>query len=141
MRHRKHRGKLSRPTGHRNALLRNMAVAIIEHGRIHTTAAKAKVLRPYVEKIITLGRKGTLHHRRMAFSMLQDKKATHKVFETIAPIFKDRDGGYTRIVLAGFRHGDGAEMAYFEFIEPINPVEESEGSEVEESEKEAEANA
>lgn len=108
---------MNRPTGHRNATLRNLAKALIEHGRIETTATKAKVLRPFVENLVTLGKKGTLHHRRLAFSRLCDKRAVHKVFEVVGPLFADRDGGYTRIVRTRRRAGDAAEMAIIEFVD------------------------
>lgn len=108
---------MNRPTGHRIATLRNLAKALIEHGRIETTVTKAKLLRPFVESIVTMGRKGTLHHRRLAFARLNDKRAVHKVFETIAPLFAGRDGGYTRIIRTRRRAGDAAELAIIEFVE------------------------
>lgn len=117
MRHRNHSHKLNRPTGHRKALLRNLSAALIEHERIRTTEAKAKALRPYVEKLVTLGKKGDLHHRRLAFADLQKKRAVHKLFEELAPRFKERPGGYLRIVRDGQREGDGAWMAYVEFVD------------------------
>ncbi|MCB2155413.1 50S ribosomal protein L17 [bacterium] len=117
MRHRKHRQKLSRPTGHRRALLRNLAIGLIEHERIRTTEAKAKVLRPFIERLVTLGKKGEQHHRRRAFSALGKKVPVHKLFEDIAPRFEGRPGGYTRIIRDDQRAGDGAWMAYIEFVE------------------------
>jgi large subunit ribosomal protein L17 len=125
MRHRKIRSKLNRTSEHRTALLRNLAVALIERERIHTTDAKAKQLRPVVERLVTLGRTGTLAARRLAFSKLGKKKAVHKIFTILGPRFKERAGGYTRIVKADRRAGDGAQMAYIEFIErtPIQPKE------------------
>ncbi len=117
MRHRKHRTKLSRPTGHRKALMRNLSRALIEHERIRTTEAKAKALRPFIEKMITLGKKAELHNRRQAFSEIGKKEAVHKLFEEIAPRFKERQGGYTRIIRDGQRAGDGSWMAYIEFVE------------------------
>ncbi|MCC7392575.1 50S ribosomal protein L17, partial [Candidatus Sumerlaeota bacterium] len=98
MRHRKHHSRLSRQVGARTALLRNLAKALIEHERIETTTAKAKVLRPFVENIVTLGKKGTQHDRRNAFSKLAHKTAVDKVFKEIAPRFSSRNGGYTRII-------------------------------------------
>jgi large subunit ribosomal protein L17 len=108
---------MSRPTGHRKATLRNLAKAIITHGRIETTVTKAKILRPFVEVIVTLGKKGTLHHRRQAFAKIGDKRAVHKIFEEISPLFAERNGGYTRIVRTRHRAGDAAEMALIEFVE------------------------
>lgn len=116
MRHRKHRQRLSRPAGPRLALLRNLELAIIEHGSIRTTEVKAKAVRPLVERLVTLGKKGTQHHRRQAFAQLQKKGAVTKLFEEIAPKMADRPGGYTRIVLDGQRKGDGAWMAVIEFV-------------------------
>lgn len=117
MRHLKRRHRLGRPTGHRKALMRNLAAALIEHERIRTTEAKAKALRPYVEKLVTLGKKGEQHHRRLAFSILGNKHAVHKLFESIAPLFTERPGGYTRIVKDTQRAGDGSWMAYIEFVD------------------------
>jgi len=98
-------------------VLRNLTIALITHGQIETTAVKAKTLRPFVERLITLGRKATLHHRRLAFAQVPDKVIVHKVFEEIAPRYKDRNGGYTRILLGRRRMGDGAEMAFIELID------------------------
>lgn len=125
MRHRKKTTKLSRPTGHRKALMRNLTAALVEHERIHTTEAKAKALRPHVEKLVTLGKKGELHHRRLAFSIVGKKHTVHKLFTEIAPRFQERPGGYTRIIRDGQRMGDGAAMAYIEFVdfEPKKEVE------------------
>jgi len=117
MRHRKYQSKLNRTTEHRKALMRNLAVALIEHERIHTTGAKAKQLRPFVERLVTLGRNGSLAARRLAFSRLQKKRAVHKLFEVLGPRFAERPGGYTRIVKAERRMGDSAPMAYIEFVE------------------------
>jgi len=117
MRHRKIRSKLNRTTEHRTALLRNLAEALIDRERIHTTDAKAKQLRPVVERLVTLGKRGTLAARRLAFSKLPKKQSVHKLFTVLGPRFKDRAGGYTRIVKADRRMGDGAQMAYIEFIE------------------------
>lgn len=119
MRHRKLRTKLGRPTAHRKALLRNLACALIEQERIHTTDAKAKELRKFIERLVTLGKEGTTHARRLAFSMLPKKQAIHKLFEEIAPRFKDRSGGYTRIVKDAPRQGDSAMMSYIEFTERV----------------------
>lgn len=108
---------MSRPTGHRNATLRNLTRALVAHGRIETTITKAKILRPYVEHLVTLGKKGTLHHRRQAFAKVGDKKTVHKLFEELGPLFAERPGGYTRIIRTRRRAGDAAEMAYIEFVE------------------------
>lgn len=116
MRHRKLRSKLSRKTGPRRQLVRNLVVNIIDHGRIRTTEAKAKALRPVIEKLVTLGKAGDQHSRRLAFAQIQKKHAVHKLFEEIAPRFKERAGGYTRIVRDGQRFGDAAWMAYIEFV-------------------------
>lgn len=121
MRHRKYRSKLNRTTEHRKALMRNLAVALIEHERIRTTDAKAKQLRPFVERLVTLGRQGTLAARRLAFSELGKKRAVHKLFTVLGPRFRDRPGGYTRVVKAERRMGDGAQMAYIEFVERTPP--------------------
>ncbi len=128
MRHRKHKTKLNRSLGHRTATLRNLARALILQTnedrenpvnleRIETGAVKAKVLQPFVENLITLGKKGTLHHRRQAFAKLQDKEAVHRIFEVLAPRYKDRQGGYTRVIRTRRRMGDGCEMAYIEFVD------------------------
>ncbi len=119
MRHRKIRSKLNRTTGHRKALMRNLATALIKEERIHTTEAKARNLRPFVEKLITLGKRGDLAARRLAFSRLGKKEAVHKLFEEIAPRFSERPGGYTRIIKDNFRAGDSAPMAYIELVEHV----------------------
>jgi len=126
MRHRKYRSKLNRTTEHRKALMRNLAVALIEHERIRTTDAKAKQLRPFVERLVTLGKQGTLAARRLAFSKLGKKQAVHKLFTELGPRFSDRPGGYTRVVKAERRVGDGAPMAFIEFVERAAPVEPTE---------------
>jgi len=125
MRHRKHRSKLNRTSEHRVALLRNLSSALIERERVHTTDAKAKQLRPFVERLVTLARKGTLAARRLAFCKIGKKETVHKLFTVLGPRFKDRPGGYTRVVKADTRAGDGAQMAYIEFIErtPVQPKE------------------
>jgi len=112
----KHR-KLNRTSSHRKALLKNMANALIKHEQITTTLPKAKELRPYVEKLITLGKKGSLTARRKAISILQDEKMTKKIFDTIADRYSDRNGGYTRIVKLGNRYGDNAPTAIIEFVD------------------------
>ena len=117
MRHRIARRKLNRTSSHRKAMLQNMAVALIKHEQINTTVPKAKELRPYVEKLITLGKRGTLHARRQALSKLPEKRAVDKLFSTLAARYEERQGGYTRIMKAGFRYGDAAPMAFIEFID------------------------
>ena len=120
MRHRNKRGNLGRKTGHRQAVLSNLAASLILHGRIETTLAKAKAVRPYVEKLITLGKRGDLHARRLALARIRrrDRRVVvHRLFSEIAPRFRDRPGGYTRIVKTGFRKGDAAPMAVLELVE------------------------
>lgn len=116
MRHRLGGRKLNRPTNQRNALLRNLVKDLINHESIRTTEAKAKETRRSAEKIITLGKDGTLHARRQALAFLNDKATTAKVFEEIAPRFANRPGGYTRILRLGRRGGDGAPMAMLEIL-------------------------
>ena len=117
MRHQKEKGKLSRDSAHRRALMMNLSKEIIDHERITTSAAKAKAVRPEVERLITLAKRGDLHARRQALSTLaQDKFAVHKLFEEIAPRYADRPGGYTRIMKIGPRKSDAAEMVLIEFV-------------------------
>ena len=117
MRHSKQRGKLSRDAAHRRALLANLCKEVIEHERIKTTEAKAKAVKPEVEKLITLAKGGSLHARRQALSTLgQDRFIVHKLFEEIAPRYAERPGGYTRIVKLGHRVGDGADVARIELL-------------------------
>ena len=112
----KHR-KLNRTSSHRKALLMNMSNSLIKHEQITTTLPKAKELRPFVEKIITLGKKGDLSSRRKAMSILQDEKMTKKIFDILANRYSERNGGYTRIVKLGNRYGDNAPTAVIEFID------------------------
>ena len=116
MRHRKKKGKLGRTSSHREALLANLAVAFITHGRIKTTLAKTKVLRPVVEKLITLGKRQDISARRQAAAILKDKDAVKKLFSEVGPKFDERNGGYTRIMRLGPRAGDGAPMAIIEMV-------------------------
>jgi large subunit ribosomal protein L17 len=120
MRHRHHRHQLSRPTGHRLALMRNLATALITHGKIKTTHAKARALRPYAERLVTLARRGGTHAQRQAFSRLGDKEAVKRLFTEIGPQHADRPGGYTRITKIGPRgpYGDSAAMSVIELIGP-----------------------
>jgi len=117
MRHRNIKSRLNRPTAHRSALLRNLACALIEHEKIQTTDAKAKALRPVIEKMITLAKDGSLASRRQAFASLGRKEAVHRLFTEIGPRFSERPGGFTRIVKDGPRMGDGAPMAFIEFVD------------------------
>lgn len=117
MRHRARDRQLSRTSGHRRALLANLATALLKHGRIVTTEAKAKELRPYVEKLITLARRGDLHARRLVARKIRDREVAGKLFHDIASRFASRPGGYTRIIKLGHRSGDGAEMARIELVE------------------------
>jgi large subunit ribosomal protein L17 len=117
MRHRKTRHKLSRDTAHRRSLLRNLCREVIEHERIRTSQAKAKAVKPEVEKLITLAKRGGLHARRQALSELgQDRFVVHKLFEEIAPRYAERPGGYTRIVKLGPRRSDSTEMVFLELV-------------------------
>ena len=109
--------KLNRTSSHRKSLLMNMSNALIKHEQIITTLPKAKELRPFVEKIVSLGKKGDLESRRKTIAILQDQKMTKKIFDTFAERYKDRKGGYTRIVKIGKRYGDNAEKAVIEFID------------------------
>ena len=117
MRHRHSGRKLNRTSAHRTAMLRNMAAALIKHEQITTTLAKAREVSPYVEKLVTLGKRGTLHARRLAHARLRDDAMLVKLFETLAPRYEDRAGGYTRVLKAGFRYGDSAPMAVVEFVD------------------------
>ena len=117
MRHQKTRNKLSRDSAHRRALLANPSKQLIEHERIKTSQAKAKAVKPEIEQLITLAKRGDLHARRQALSALhQDKFMVHKLFEEIAPRYTDRPGGYTRIVKLGPRRSDSTEMVYLELV-------------------------
>ncbi|HVU47748.1 MAG TPA: 50S ribosomal protein L17 [Terracidiphilus sp.] len=116
MRHRNAGFKLGRNTSHRRALLRNLVTSVIVEDRVETTVAKAKAVRPHVEKMITLGKKGDLHARRQALSFLQTDKAVKRLFDTVASRYGDRQGGYLRIVRTGFQQGDGAEKAFIELL-------------------------
>ena len=117
MRHRKAGRKLNRTTSHRKAMFANMASSLIEHEQIVTTVPKAKEIRPFVEKLVTLGKKGDLASRRLAISRTRDEDAVRKLFATLAPRYAERNGGYVRIMRAGFRYGDNAPMAVVEFVE------------------------
>ena len=117
MRHQRSGRKLGRDASHRKALYANLTGALIEHGRIKTTIAKAKEVRPIAEQMITLGRRGGVHSRRQALKFLRSQDVVHKLFSDVGPRFKDREGGYSRIVRIGPRLGDAAEMAYLELVD------------------------
>ena len=117
MRHRNQGLKLNVTTSHRIAMFANMAASLIKHEQIKTTLPKAKELRPVVEKLVTLSRKNDLASRRLALSRIRDEAQVRKLFEVIGPRYSDRPGGYTRVLKAGFRHGDNAAMAFIEFVD------------------------
>ena len=117
MRHGKAGRKLNRTSSHRTAMFANMAASLIEHEQIVTTLPKAKELRPVVEKLVTLAKRGDLHARRLAMARMRDEAMVKKLFETIGPRYKERNGGYTRVLKAGFRHGDNAPVAVIEFVD------------------------
>jgi large subunit ribosomal protein L17 len=119
MRHRNQGRKLGRTSSHRTAMFANMAAALIKHEQIKTTLPKAKELRPVVEKLVTLSRRGptNLHARRQALAQIRDLTQVKKLFDVIGPRYAERPGGYTRVLKAGFRFGDNAEMAFIEFVD------------------------
>ena len=117
MRHAKAGKKLGRDAAHRKALYSNLAGALITHGRIETTEAKAKAVKPFAEKMITLGKRGDLHARRLAMAELRSNDVVHKLFSDVAPRFAERPGGYTRVVKLGPRQGDAAAMVYLELVD------------------------
>jgi large subunit ribosomal protein L17 len=117
MRHGESGRRLNRTASHRKALFANMAASLIEHEQIVTTLPKAKELRPIVEKLVTLGKRGDLHARRQVISATRSEAAAKRLFDTIAPRYADRHGGYIRIMKAGFRHGDNAALAVIEFVD------------------------
>jgi large subunit ribosomal protein L17 len=117
MRHQRSGKKLGRDSAHRKALYSNLTGALIEHGRIETTEAKAKAVKPFAEKMITLGKRGDLHARRQALAALRSNHVVHQLFADVGPRFAERPGGYTRIVRIGPRQGDAAEMVYLELVD------------------------
>lgn len=117
MRHRIAHRKLNRTAEHRKAMLANMAASLIEHEQIVTTLPKAKEMKPFMDKLITLAKKGDLHARRQAISRVRNKQAVAKLFEVMGERYADRNGGYTRVLKAGFRHGDNAPMAVIELVD------------------------
>ena len=116
MRHGKFYRKLGRDSAHRMAMLKNLSRSLIEHGRIETTLNRAKELRSYVEKMVTLGKKNTIHHRRLAFAKLRSEALVKKLFDELSPKYAERKGGYTRIMRGQIRRGDSAKMAIIEFV-------------------------
>ena len=121
MRHLKRTAKLGRTSEHRNAMLANLVCSLITHRRVTTTLAKAKAARSVAEKMVTLGKKGTIHHRRLAVARLHQEDAAKILFKEIAPAFKDRNGGYTRIIKMNQRNGDSAQKAILEWVADIAP--------------------
>ena len=117
MRHRQSGRKLNRTSSHRKSLFKNMSQALLKHEQIVTTLPKAKELKRVVEKLITLGKKGNLHSRRLAFNQIRDKDMVSKLFDNLAKRYSDRKGGYTRVLKAGFRYGDSAPMALIELVD------------------------
>jgi large subunit ribosomal protein L17 len=141
MRHQKKTVRLGRKADHRKAMLANQVCSLIEHRRIKTTLAKAKAVRPIAEKMITLGKNGSLHARRTAFATLRHKDAVKKLFDEIAPASTDRNGGYTRIIRLGQRHSDSASMALIEWVDATVVVEETPTEEKKAKKKEPKAEA
>jgi large subunit ribosomal protein L17 len=121
VRHQRKGKKLGRDSAHRKALYSNLTGALIDHGRIKTTQAKAKAVKPIAEKMITLGRRGDLAARRQALAYLRSQEVVHRLFAEVAPRFADRPGGYLRIVKIGPRYGDAAEMVYLELVDYVPP--------------------
>jgi large subunit ribosomal protein L17 len=121
MRHAHSGRKLGRPTDHRIAMMRNLVTSLVLHGRIQTTTARAKELRKVADRMVTLGKRGTLHTRRLAARTLRTPEAVQRLFSEIAPGFAEREGGYTRILRVGNRHGDNAEISLIEFMPPGPP--------------------
>ena len=139
MRHQKKTVRLGRKAEHRKALLANQVCSLIEHQRIKTTLAKAKAVRPLAEKMVTLGKNGSIHARRMAFSTLRHKDVVKKLFDEIAPRSTERNGGYTRIVRLGQRKSDSASMAFIEWVDAAVVVEEKPAEEKKTKGKQPEA--
>lgn len=145
MRHLKRTAKLGRTSEHRNAMLANLVCSLIEHRRVTTTLAKAKAARSVAEKMVTLGKKGTVHHRRLAVARLHQENAAKILFKEIAPAFKDRNGGYTRIIKMNQRNGDSAQRAILEWVDetasPAPAAAETPAAESKPAEKKAEGAA
>ena len=140
MRHKMRGRKLNRTSSHRKAMFVNMTASLLRHEQIKTTKPKAKDLRSFAEKMITLGKRGDLHARRKAMSFLQDKDVVSKLFDTLAERYKDRQGGYTRVLAAGFRYGDSAPMAVIELVDRDPDAKGAEDRERHEAMLEAEEN-
>ena len=141
MRHQKKTVRLGRKAEHRNALLANQVCSLIEHRRIKTTLAKAKAVRPLAEKMVTLGKNGSIHARRTAFATLRQKDAVKKLFDEIAPASAERNGGYTRIIRLGQRNSDSASMAFIEWVDAAVVIEEKTTEEPKAKKKEPKAEA
>src|SRR5689334_8666161 len=141
MRHQKKTVRLGRKAEHRKALLANQVCSLIEHRRIKTTLAKAKAVRPIAEKMVTLGKNGSIHARRTAFATLRQKDAVKKLFDEIAPASTDRNGGYTRIIRLGQRHSDSASMALLEWVDATVVIEDKPAEEKKDKKKEKEPKA
>jgi large subunit ribosomal protein L17 len=139
MRHRNQGRKLNVTSSHRTAMFANMAAALIKHEQIKTTLPKAKELRPVVEKLVTLSRRNSLHARRLAMSQIRDETQVKKLFDVLGPRYADRPGGYTRVLKAGFRHGDNAAMAFIEFVDRDPDAKGQDSGPVVEAGEEAEA--
>ena len=137
MRHGAAYRKLGRTVSHRQAMFANMAASLIKHEQITTTLPKAKELRPFVEKLVTLAKKGDLHARRQAISQVRDVPQVGKLFETLGPRYAERNGGYIRIMKAGYRHGDNAPMAVIEFVDRDVDAKGQDSGPVQEKEAEA----
>lgn len=125
MRHKVSGRKFGREKGHRNLMLKNLVASLVKHERINTTQAKAKEIRSLTERVITFGKKGTVHHRRLAFKVLKNRSLVKKVFDEIAPRFETTEGGYTRVLKNGYRRGDCAPMAIIEFTQGSEQKEEA----------------
>jgi large subunit ribosomal protein L17 len=139
MRHQKNTRKLGRTSSHRDAMLANIIASLILHKRVKTTLAKAKTARPLAEKLVTLGKGGTLHHYRLAVAKIGQKEVVTKLFKEIAPGFKDRKGGYTRIVKLGPRQSDSAPVAFLEWVDYVVEVEAAPAEKTEKAAKPAKA--
>ena len=141
MRHKKKGNHLGRTSSHKKALMRNMAAQLFEHKEIKTTDAKAKELRGYAERLITYGKKGSVHHRRLAFKFLQNKDIVTSLFEEIAPSYEARNGGYTRIIKLGKRKGDGASVSIIQLVDFEQGPEKAKAAKSAKKDKKAEAAA
>ena len=141
MRHGKVHRKLNKKPEHRKAMFANMCAALIKHEQITTTLPKAKELRPVVEKLVTLGKRGDLHARRQAISQIRDVAMVKKLFDVLGPRYKERKGGYTRVLKAGFRYGDNAPVAVIEFVDRDESAKGLDSGPVQEKKAEEEASA